>query len=161
MCFVLLAPDLHPCQITIYLAVLISWNIVCLSSLLYILHSTVMLISCSSERPICVSGVAGAVLQTPLSFIDSFFHSAFSSESSKGLQSQTIRARELKFLKNVYPPPFVTCHASCVTCHMSRIMCHMSRVTCHMSFFFCGEAYRWRVCYQRGLPRLVIVCCSF
>ena len=41
----------------------------------------------------------------------------------------------------------------------------MSRVTCHMSqfkffyliFFFgqSGEAQRWRVCYQRGLPRLV------
>ena len=37
--------------------------------------------------------------------------------------------------------------------------CHMSRVTCHMSFFsffgLIGEAYRWRVCYQQGLPRLV------
>ena len=39
----------------------------------------------------------------------------------------------------------------------------MSRVTCHIFFllFFLsflrqgGEAYRWRVCYQRGLPRLV------
>ena len=42
-------------------------------------------------------------------------------------------------------------------------MCHMSHVTFHMShvafFFFgqSGEAYRWRVCYQRGLPRLVSV----
>ena len=43
-------------------------------------------------------------------------------------------------------------------------MCHMSRVTCHMSQFFfyfffgqSGEAYRWRVCYQRGLPRLVFM----
>jgi hypothetical protein len=39
-------------------------------------------------------------------------------------------------------------------------MCHMSHVTCHMSHvvFFgqSGEAYRWRVCYQRGgPPRLV------
>ena len=48
---------------------------------------------------------------------------------------------------------------------MSLVMCHVSRVTCHVShvmflfflFFFgqSGEAYRWRVCYQRGLPRLV------
>ena len=44
---------------------------------------------------------------------------------------------------------------------MSRVMCHVSRVTCHVShviFLFYGqrgEAYRWRVCYQRGLPRLV------
>ena len=52
------------------------------------------------------------------------------------------------------------CH---VSRHMSRVTCHMSRVTCHMShitifFFFFGqrgEAYWWRVCYQRGLPRLV------
>ena len=60
----------------------------------------------------------------------------------------------------------VTCHVSCVKCHMSHVTCHMSCVTCHMSlfsssfftsFFFgkSGEAYRWRVCYQRGLPRLV------
>ena len=32
-------------------------------------------------------------------------------------------------------------------------MCHVS----HFFFFFLqfGEAYRWGVCYQRGLPRLV------
>ena len=45
-----------------------------------------------------------------------------------------------------------------VTCHVSHVTCHMSRVTCHNFLFFfgkSGEAYRWRVCYQRGLPRLV------
>ena len=55
------------------------------------------------------------------------------------------------------------CPVSCVTCHVSHVTCHMSCVTCHMSqfliffFFFgqIGEAYRWRVRYQRGLPRLV------
>ena len=57
-----------------------------------------------------------------------------------------------------------------VMCHVSR---HVSRVTCHMSQFFSplffllfsflsffgqsGEAYRWRVYYQRGLPRLVFL----
>ena len=60
----------------------------------------------------------------------------------------------------------VMCHVSHVTCHMSRVTCHMSHVTCHMSHvtcqFFCcffgqsGEAYQCRVCYQRGLPSLVI-----
>ena len=44
-------------------------------------------------------------------------------------------------------------------CHMSHVTCHMSFVICHIFFpFFSGqfdEAYRWRVCYQRGLPRLV------
>ena len=45
---------------------------------------------------------------------------------------------------------------------MSHVMCHVSHVTCHMScvtfFFFeqSGEAYRWRVCYQRAPPRLVL-----
>ena len=69
----------------------------------------------------------------------------------------------------------VTCHVSHVTCHVSHVTCHVSHVTCHMShviyiyffsffffFFFLffgqsGEAYRWRVCYQRGLPRLVFL----
>ena len=43
----------------------------------------------------------------------------------------------------------------------------MSRVTCHMShdtfFFFwqSGEAYWWRVCYRRGLPRLVFPVIGF
>ena len=61
----------------------------------------------------------------------------------------------------------VMCHVSRVTCHVSRVTCHVSHVTCHMScvtkkvFFFVekngksGEASRSRVCYQRGLPRLV------
>ena len=70
----------------------------------------------------------------------------------------------------------VTCHVSCVMCHVSRVKCHLSPVTCHMSkqFFFLtfkllllifftykkngqsGGASQWRVCYQRGLPRLVL-----
>ena len=62
----------------------------------------------------------------------------------------------------------VTSHVSCVTCHVPHVMCKVSCVVCHMSclacFFvvvFCcffgqsGEAYWWRVCYERGLPRLV------
>ena len=46
-------------------------------------------------------------------------------------------------------------------CHMFHVTCHVSHVTCHMLFFFSlffwtnGEAYRWNVCYQRGLPHLV------
>ena len=58
----------------------------------------------------------------------------------------------------------VTCHVSRVTCHVSRVTCHLSCVTCHIFFVFFhfflffgqfGEAYLRRVCYQRGLPRLV------
>ena len=54
----------------------------------------------------------------------------------------------------MFTPPnmsYVMCH---VTRQVSHVMCHMS----HVIFFFfrqSGEAYRWRVCYQRGLPRLV------
>ena len=85
-----------------------------------------------------------------------------------------VRARKLKFLENVHPPPCVTCQVSHVTwqvshvtcqvshvrCHMSGVTCQVSRVRCHMSYiyiFFLQSdwASRWRVCYQRGLPRLV------
>ena len=53
----------------------------------------------------------------------------------------------------------VICHMSFVTCHMSCVTFHMSCVTCHFFYFFffgqSGEAFWWRVCYQRGLPCLV------
>ena len=80
----------------------------------------------------------------------------------------------MKFWDNVHPPNMscvtchvshvtchnvsrITCHVSHVTCHMSHVTCHISHVTCHIFFFWqSGEAYRWRVCYQRGLPRLVL-----
>ena len=50
-------------------------------------------------------------------------------------------------------------------CHMSHVMCHVSHVKCQGVTFFClfflfliglicGASW-WRVCYQRGLPRLV------
>ena len=54
-----------------------------------------------------------------------------------------------------------------VTCHVSRVTCQVSGVRWQVSFvrwcvLFClflilqsGGASRWRVCYQRGLPRLV------
>ena len=52
-----------------------------------------------------------------------------------------------------------------VMCHVSPVTCHLSPVTCHM--FFCFLFYKkkmvksagaswWMVCYQRGLPRLVL-----
>ena len=48
-----------------------------------------------------------------------------------------------------------------VTCHVSGVTCHVSGVTCILYILFFekkGEASRWRVCYQRGLPRLVSIC---
>ena len=44
-------------------------------------------------------------------------------------------------------------------CHVSHVTCHMSHVTCHFfSFFSFGQSSEaYRVCYQRGLPRLVFI----
>ena len=87
---------------------------------------------------------------------------------------QTVRARQVKFWEkgHLLPPVIchvscVMCHMSCVTCHVSHVSCHMSRVTCHVSGVTCnyyylfflqsGEASRWRICYQWGLPHLVLV----
>ena len=49
----------------------------------------------------------------------------------------------------------VLCHVSHVTCHVSHVTCHMSNIYIYIFFGQNSEAYRWRVCYQRGLPRLV------
>ena len=64
---------------------------------------------------------------------------------------------------------FTPQHVSRVTCNMSPVMCHLWRVTCHMSPVTCiylfiylkkiqlsVGASLWRVCYQRGLPHLVL-----
>ena len=80
---------------------------------------------------------------------------------------------------------FIPHYVSCVICHMSQVSCQLSPITCHPSpvtcniknnfslifsmkknadFFFIfkkighsGGAGRWRVCYQQGLPRPVII----
>ena len=56
-------------------------------------------------------------------------------------------------------------------CNVSHVMCHVSRVTCQKRFFLLhlffhlfylffikqsGGDSLWRVCYQRGLPCLVL-----
>ena len=70
--------------------------------------------------------------------------------SSKYCLFQSVRAKEPNFGENVHPPLHVICHMSC-------FMCHMSCVTCHFFVWQIGEASWWRVCYKRGLPRLVIM----
>ena len=67
-------------------------------------------------------GVAGAVLQSPPSFIYSLTDPLVQI-SSKHCQSQTGRARELKLWENVHL-------ALCVMHHVSRVTCHVSPVTC-------------------------------
>ena len=53
--------------------------------------------------------------------------------------TQTVRARELKFWKTVHPH------------HVSHVMCHMSCVTCHVSGVMCCKYFLWFVLFkQRG-----------
>ena len=75
-------------------------------------------------------GVAGAVLQSPPSLSDHLVQI-----SSKNCQSQTRRARELKFSENVHPTLCVMWHVPRVTCHVSCVTCNLSCVTCHTLFF--------------------------
>ena len=73
------------------------------------------------------------------------YKSSFVTISLRHLHSQTVSARELKFLEKVDLPPPVTCHMSHVTCHMSCVICHMSLVTCLVScvtFFLSFSFYR-------------------
>ena len=95
-------------------------------------------------------GIAQAVVQTPLSLIPPNLQNIL---NQKWLKLGTWHF-ERRF---IHLTPTVICHVSHVTCHISRVMCHVSHVT-FFFFLFSGqfsEAYRWRVCYQRGLPRLV------
>ena len=77
------------------------------------------------------------------------------------LHSKTVRARELKWLENVHLPPRVMCHMSTVVCHMSTVTCHVSHTKKYQIIqilFILRQsvtASRQRICYQRGLPRLV------
>ena len=68
------------------------------------------------------TGVAGADLRTHSSLIHSLSQLSFSSKSSKYHKSQTVKARELKFLENGNPPQPVTCLH--VTCHILHVTCH-------------------------------------
>ena len=56
------------------------------------------------------------------------------------------------------PPP--NCHVSGVTCHVLHVIIHVSPVTCQIQCqkkLQSGEASQLRVCYQRGIPRLVSI----
>ena len=70
--------------------------------------------------------------------------------------SQTVRARDLKLLTNLHNHLVVTCHMSCVVCHVSCFRCHMSQIKNKLTKII-GGATCWMVCYQRGIPRLVLI----
>ena len=66
--------------------------------------------------------------------------------------------------------PPTMCHLSHVTGHMSYVRSPVSGVTCQVSHVRCGFFYvfflhsvgaiRWKVCYQQGLPCLVLCTCK-
>ena len=67
----------------------------------------------------------------------------------KALSSPTRRARELKFGEDVHPH-----YVSCVTNQKKSIKKSIKKKPSE-KIGQSGGASRWRVCYQRGLPRLV------
>ena len=54
----------------------------------------------------------------------------------------------------------VMCHMSCVTRHMSHFKYQVSHVKFNFCLQSCGASW-WRVCYQRGIPRLVLIHIEF
>ena len=117
------------------------------------------------------TGVAGAVLQTLSSLIHSFIHSltdAFPPDLQKIINPKPLELETWHFERMFTPH-----HVLHVICHLSYITCHVSPVTSHMSFFQkntfflfkknrqSGGTSRWRVCFQRGLPRLVFLRSTF
>ena len=84
--------------------------------------------------------VPGPVLQTPPLTIMPVGQLSFSSRSSKHHNSQTARARELKFWDNIHPPPRLT------------VMCRVSGVFFLLLFLQSFWASCWRVCYQLAYP---------
>ena len=63
---------------------------------------------------------------------------------------------DLKFLHNVRYPLCVMFHVSHVTCRVPHVTCH-NHVSHIKKNGQSGGASRSRVCYQRGLPRLVYI----
>ena len=128
--------------------------------------------SCIENKSVCSlqswlvnkPGVARAVLQTHSSLIKWLSRSVNQSLSDplwKYLQNNVSpkpKDRGSWHLERMFNPH----HISCFTWFMSHVMCYMSHVKFHVSFVMLyvkkiqsqGASPR-RVCYLRGLPRLV------
>ena len=78
--------------------------------------------------------IAGAVQQTPLSFIDSLTD-LVSSKSLKYIHSQTVTTEKLKFSEKVDFPPHVMWNVLPVTCYVSHVMCDLVYVNICFLFF--------------------------
>ena len=119
---------IHVCLVIILVPGHLRYNTYTLHCTLYTIHCT-LYISTQALGKICLllfnrPGVAGAVLQPPPSLIDLVTHPLVKI-SYKHSQSQTGRAKELKFSENIHPTICVMCHVSHVTCHLSPVTCHL------------------------------------
>ena len=113
-------------------------------------------------------GVAGAVLQTPLKLFIWIINWAIHHFPPDLQITFPPKPKELGswnfYSTKCQAPskqvPITKCHVSGVMCQVSSDMCQVSGVTYHVSnviFFLQSlEASRWRVCYQQGLPHLVL-----
>ena len=113
-------------------------------------HNLKSLLTQISNRP----GIAGDVLQSPSSLINSLINSLLDplvQISSKHCQSQTGRARELKFFKRMFIPHL----ASHVSCQLSRVTCHMSPATCHLSPVTCQKISQLQKKFTKWWSQLV------
>ena len=99
--------------------------------------------------------VAGAFLRSHLLLIKLIIQSAtIFLQIFKTSLNPTCKSQGAELFRECSRPP---------TCHMSGVRCHMSRVfslNLFLLLFFgqSGGASQWRVCYQLGLPRLVLSC---
>ena len=96
-----------------------------------------------------------AVLQPPPWLIHSFIESSFPTNLQDIINPKLLELGTWNFRSM-----FTLHHVSHVKCQVSGVgvRCHVSDVRCHFFLSFFGQSggtSRWRVCYQRGLPRLV------
>ena len=84
---------------------------------------------------------------------------SFSSQSSKHHNSQTVRARDLKFWENVHPILCIICHMSLVTCHLSPVTYHIFIYLLLLFFIVTYFLYIFLLFVEgllsTGIPRLV------
>ena len=99
-------------------------------------------------------------LNIKTSFIQETLNLSMCADSSANSSTNTkIRKKSEEKKWVMHHMSGVMCHLSCVMCHLSCVTCHVSCVTCHPFLFKknqSGGASQWRVCYQWGLPRIVL-----
>ena len=108
--------------------------------------------------------VAGAVLQSPPSLINSVSQSSFKSKYLPNTLNRKPEELGSWDFEIMFIPHCFTCQVSHVTCQVSGVTCHLPRVIYFLCLIFykkinslkkigqSGGASGWRICYQQGLP---------